>query len=96
MYSRDLELAVSDLGERSAGQPGLRTVAGVLIVQLDPLGAACRAGIRKGMVIIRVGNRPVQDTVDFIEIMERESLRSGIWLQVYTGERTRSINVRAS
>ena len=96
VYSRDLELAVSDLGERSTGQPGLRTVAGVLIVQLDPVGAAYRAGIRKGMVIIRVGNRPVQDTVDFIEIMERESLRSGIWLQVYTGGKTRTINVRGS
>jgi len=95
-YSRDLELAVGDLGERDASQLGLRTVAGVLIVRLDPGGAASKAGVREGMVIVRVGNRPVRNTDDFAEIMERESLKKGIWLQVYTDGKTRTISVRSS
>ena len=75
MYSRDLELAVSDLGEGNASRLGLRTGAGVLIVRLDPGGTASRAGVREGMVIVGVGNRPVRDTEDFAEIMERQSLK---------------------
>ena len=49
----------------------------MLVVRLDPAGAASRAGIRKGMVIVRVGNRPVRNTEDFADIMESESLRKG-------------------
>lgn len=96
VYSRDLELAVTDLGKRIAGQLGLRTDEGVLVVRLDPGGAASRAGIRQGMVIVRVGNRPVRNTEDFAEILERESLNKGIWLQVYTRGRTRTISIRSS
>ena len=96
VYSRDLELAVSDLGERDASQLGLRAAVGVLIVRLDPGGAAFKAGVREGMVIVRVGDRPVRNTEDFAEIMEKETLKKGIWLQVYTGGRTRTISVRSS
>ena len=96
VYSHDLELAVSDLGEGNASRLGLRTAAGVLIVRLDPGGAAYRAGIREGMVIVGVGNQPVRNTEDFAEILEKESLKKGIWLQVYSDGGSRTISVRSS
>ena len=96
VYSRDLELAVSDLGERDASQLGLRAAAGVLIVRLNSGSAAFKAGVREGMVIDRVGDRPVRNTEDFAEIMEKEALKKGIWLQLYTSGRTRTISVRGS
>ncbi len=95
VYSRDLELAVSDLSGHNASQLGLGTTSGVLIVRLDPGGAASRAGVRKGMVILRVGNHPVKDSKDFADIMEQESLDNGILLQVYSRGRTRAIRVRS-
>ena len=96
VYSHDLELAVSDLGEGNASQLGLRTPAGVLIVRLDPGGAASKAGVREGMVIVRVGNHVVNNTEDFAEVMERQSLRKGISLEVYSRQGTRTISVRGS
>ena len=96
VYSHDLELAVSDLGEGDAGRLGLRTAAGVLIVRLDPGGAASRAGIREGMVIVRVGNYLVTNTEDFAEVMESQSLRKGIFLEVHSRQGTRTISVRGS
>ena len=96
VYSHDLELAVSNLSKHSASQLGLKTTTGVLIVRLDPGGAASRAGVREGMVILRVGNHPVRNTEDFAEILERESLKNGISLQVFGHQGTRTILVRSS
>ena len=96
VYSHDLELAVSDLSERDIDQLGLETSVGVLVVRLDRGGAAYRAGIREGMVVVRVGNRPVQDTADFIEVMETESLRNGIWLRVHAEGRIQTIRVQGA
>ena len=92
MYSHDLKLAVSDLGERNVSQLGLKTAAGVLIVRLDPGGAASKAGVREGDPPRR--QRPVKNTEDFTEMMERQSLRKGIWLQVFDRQGTRLISVR--
>ncbi len=96
VYSHDLELGVSDLGKGNASRLGLRTAAGVLIVRLDPGGAASRAGVREGTVIVRVGNHPVRNTEDFAEVMERQSLGKGISLEVYSRQGTRTIFVRGS
>jgi serine protease Do len=96
VYSHDLELAVSDLSKRSAGQLGLQTTEGLLIVRVDRGGAAFRAGIRKGMVIVRVGNRLAKNTEDFAQIMDQEFLKKGIWLQVNTGGRSWTIRVGGS
>ncbi|NQV24480.1 MAG: trypsin-like peptidase domain-containing protein, partial [Rhodopirellula sp.] len=95
VYSRDLEVAVGDLSRRIASQLGVQTGEGVVVVRLDRGGAAFRAGIRGGMVIVRAGNRQVRNTEDFADIMERESLTRGIRLQIFTGKGTQTITVRS-
>lgn len=96
VYSRDLEIAVGNLNRHIASQLGLQSGQGVVVVRSDRGGAASRAGIRKGMVIVGVGNRRVEDTDDFAEIMERESLEQGIRLRVFTGKDTQTIVVPGS
>ena len=67
----------------SLSNSGLQSTDGVLVVRTDRGGSALRAGIRKGMVIVRVGNRPIRTTSEFAQIMENESLEAGIRVHVH-------------
>ncbi len=83
VYSRDLGIVVGDVSVRIAEQLGMQSAGGVVVIRTDRGGFALRAGIRKGMVIVRVGNRLIRTTSEFAQIMENESLEAGIRVHVH-------------
>jgi Do/DeqQ family serine protease len=60
-----LGLAVQGLNADLAQAFGLKRHEGVVVVEVMPDGAAERAGIRTGDVIVRVGDRPIRRVTDY-------------------------------
>jgi serine protease Do len=82
--ARDLGLDVGELTAELASQLGLEGHAGVLITSVEPNGLADEAGLREGMLIMRVGRQPVKSVADFQKAVKAEDLKSGIMLLVRT------------
>jgi serine protease Do len=82
--NRDLGLDLSDLTPEIASKLGLNGGTGVLIAAVAENGIAAEAGLRKGMVILKVGNTPVGSVSDFEKAMKKQSLKEGVLLLVRT------------
>jgi len=94
--SSSLGLAVVDLSPAMAEQLGLDTSAGVLLVSVPRQGAAYRAGLREGMVIMKVGEKPAKNVRDFRAALAEESLERGITLEVRTKQGSETVTIRGS
>ena len=53
------------------------SVEGVLVVEVDPDGAAAQRGVRPGDIIVRAGNRPVASPADVSEALARVTESGG-------------------
>lgn len=84
--NRDLGLDLVDLTPELALKLGFKGTSGVLITAVDEEGIAAEAGLRKGMVILKVGNTntPVGSVAAFEELMKKQSLKEGVLLLVRT------------
>ena len=82
--SPELGLTVIDLSPSMAGQLGYQGLAGALIVDVDQGRLAQRAGLRHGMLIVRVGEKPVKNVAEFRAAVEQSSLKTGITLELRT------------
>lgn len=56
-----------DLDESTADYLGLETLNGAVVGYVSPDGAADKAGLKKGDVIIKVNNRPIEDKASLNE-----------------------------
>lgn len=87
----------STLTPQAAERLGLSTsMSGVLVESVRPLGAAARAGLRPGEVIVRVHNRPVADVAEFSKALEEHDLRRGVRLTVRTSAGVRFVYLTTS
>lgn len=93
---RELGLIVADLPPQVAERLGIKNETGVLVFQVEPESIAFRAGVRRGMVIRQVGQKPVKNVVDFKAAMEAQSLDDGITLQLQTPDGTQTVTLRSS
>lgn len=93
VYSVELQASASPLAPEQAQQLGLPDGLGVRVVRVDPQGPAYRAGLRETMVILQVGNQPLEDLDDFADAMEDESIERGIVLGVHDPAGLREIRV---
>jgi serine protease Do len=82
--NRDLGLDLADLTPELALKLGLKGSSGVLITGVDEEGIAAEAGLRKSMVILKVGNTAVNSVDAFEKAMKKESLKEGVLLLVRT------------
>jgi serine protease Do len=83
--SPELGIKVSDLTPELAKQLGYGgNVSGIVVAGVQPEGVAAPAGIREGMVILRVGSKAVRSTADFKAALQQENLEKGILLLVRT------------
>jgi len=57
---------------------------GVLVDRVDPDGLAASEGIGPGMLVRKVGQRPVTSIAEFAEAIEEESADDGVVLQIRT------------
>jgi len=97
IYSnRELGLELADLSPQVAEQLGLRGQSGVVVIGVDQDGPAAAAGIREGMLIIRVGrNQEVKTVADFDRVIKEQSIKDGIMVFVRTPNGTRAVVLKA-
>ncbi len=76
-------MEVAELTPEMADSLGFKeNTRGVVIVSVDQGGLAAQAGLRRGMLIIRVDRQPVTSTSKLKELIEGGSLQQGLLLQV--------------
>ena len=67
---------------------------GVVVASVEPFGAAGRAGLRPGDVVLEVGDRLVESVDDFERAMHEADLERGVRLAVRTGDAQRFVFLR--
>lgn len=82
--SSELGLEVTDVSTEQAEQLGFKGFSGALVAEAAPDGVAYAAGIRPGMMIMKVGKTPVKNAAEFQAAVKKESLKDGILLLVRT------------
>ena len=91
-----LGLEVAELTEELAEHLGHKGVAGVVITDVDPEGVAAAAGIRQGMLILRVGQKPVKSVAEFEAAVKDKDISKGVLLLVRTAAGNRFVVLQSS
>jgi serine protease Do len=96
-FHRDtqLGLVVIELSRSMAEQLGFEEKTGALVIHVDRERIAYEAGIREGMLVLRVGDREITSVEDFREAMEGQSLEKGIKLTVRSRRGEQTITLRS-
>jgi serine protease Do len=92
---RRLGLVVIELTRTMAEQLGYREKSGALIVHSDRQRIAYRAGIRDGMLIMKVNDESIESVADYQEAMESASLQEGIELTVLSRRGVETVTLKA-
>lgn len=91
---KSLGVEVAPLTADRADELGLKVKEGVLIVAVNDESPAARAGLQTGMVVERVGQKPVRNPEQLAEAMKDVSLERGVLLLVRTAEGSRFVVVK--
>ncbi len=94
--NNQLGLEVADLNPQVAKQLGYVGFSGVLISGVDADGVAAEAGLREGMLILRVGQKPIKTVAEFQAAMKNESPKDGILLLIRTPRGNRFVVLQQS
>lgn len=89
--ANELGLEVDNPSEAVAKRLGAQSGVGVVIVGVDANGVAEEAGLREGMMILRVGKTQIRSVADFKAALKKESLKEGVMLLVRTAEGNRFV-----
>ena len=90
----ELGLEVDDLTAQLAKWLGYEDFQGVLITGVEPDGIAAAAGIRSGMLILRISNKIVKSVDEFKAAMKTQSLEKGVLLLIRTESGNRFVVLR--
>jgi serine protease Do len=93
---KKLGVEVSNLTPEVAEKLGVKAGEGVVITEVRSGSPADTAGLATGMVIVRVGQKPVKSVEEFRAAMEKQSLAKGVMLLVRTAQGTRFVVIRSS
>jgi len=91
---KSLGVEVAPLTADKADQLGLKVKEGVLIVAVDDDGPAAKAGLQAGMLIERIGQKPVRTVAELESAVKEGSLANGLLLLVRTAEGSRFVVVK--
>ena len=88
---------LTDATPEMAEQLGFKgKVSGAVITQVDPDSPAAEAGLRKGLVIVKVEKKAIESAAEAKTALEKASLDKGVLLQVQTPQGgTRYVVVKA-
>ena len=89
--SEQLGLSVSEASKSELESLGYEGASGVLISEVEPNGLAYQAGLRNGMLIMKVGKKVIRTPRDFEAAMADEKLEDGILFQVRTSSGSRFV-----
>ena len=84
LANKELGLEVADLTKDLAERLGYSGFSGAVVTTVDGDGIAGEAGIREGMLILRVGKKLVRSAQGFVEALKGESLQNGVLLLIRT------------
>ncbi len=90
----EMGIEVSDMTAQQAEQLGYAGFEGALITGVAPASPAAEAGLREGMLILRVGPTPVTSVAELDEALADVSLEDGVLLLVRTQAGNRFVVVR--
>jgi len=82
VYNKDLGLMLMDFDAALAPDTGVRVTQGVVVIHADPGKLADRAGLRTGMVIVRVNDQVINNLDDFQAAMKAAPQKAGIKIEV--------------
>jgi len=91
---KKLGVEVAPLTADKAEQLGLKVKEGVLIVAVNDDSPAAKAGLSTGMVIERIGQKPVHTVEQLEAAMKDVSLERGVLVLVRTAEGSRFVVVK--
>ena len=91
---KGLGVEVAPLTADTAQQLGLKVKEGVVIVSVDDDSPAAKAGLTTGMVIERIGQKPVRTVEQLEAAMKDVSLDRGLLVLVRTAEGSRFVVVK--
>ncbi len=87
MSVKKLGIELSDMSPELAEQFNFSdSKTGAVITKVDPNGLAFENGLRRGMIVLKVGNTPVTSAAKAREMLQSSSLEKGVLLQVQTLE----------
>ncbi len=92
--ANDLGMEVTDMSAEQAKSLGLDGYKGALVSEVTPEGLAAEAGIREGMLVLKVGKKPVENMDQFKAALQGQSVKDGILLLVRTEAGNRFIVLR--
>ncbi len=82
-----LGIEVADLTPEMAKQLGHKEgTTGVVIMRVQPDSLAAEAGLRRGMLLVKVDRKAVKDAAAVREVVAKAALDKGVLLQVRTSE----------
>ena len=79
---------------KSVERLGLKDVEGLVVLNITPGSIAYRAGIRSGMLIVKLNGQPVPDTATFAELREKFPLENGVDLEVMSRTGTQTLTLK--
>ncbi len=86
---------VSDLTQEVAKSLKLSGQKGVVITYVDANGAAAKAGLKTGMVIVEVNRKAISSPAEFAEAVKKTPEGKGLLMLVRTAEGTRFVVLSA-
>ncbi len=89
-----LGFSVQNLTEELAERYGFQGQTGVIISSVEPGSQAARDGLSTGMLIIEINLKPVKNTRDFSDAMEKAKEKGRVILLVNDGQRKRFIELK--
>jgi putative serine protease PepD len=88
-----LEAQVVDVDPMIAQQDHLPTTQGALVVNVMPKGAAAQAGLRRGDIIVQVGDKSVTNVLSLSDALIHKDLGDVVIVKVCRGTQWLSLNV---
>ena len=90
---QELGIEVADVSAEQSESMGYKGFDGVVIAAVEPDSIATEAGLRRGMLIMKVGRKAVTNVDEFQQAMSGESLADGVLLQVRTPNGNRFVTL---
>ena len=84
--ARNWALEVADLTKDLAERLGYAGFSGAVVTAVEPDGPAAQVGIHEGMLMLKVGKKPVASAAEFDAAVRKESIAAGVMLLIRTAE----------
>jgi serine protease Do len=82
---KSLGIELQDLTSDNAEQFGFpEGKTGVVVAKVDPNSVAAEGGLSRGMILLKVGDKPVTSAAKAREMLQGSSLQKGVLVQVQT------------